>query len=65
MVKKYDYEFKVLIVDLLNYCIKIKHVNEDYGLSFTMFRRRKREYTLNSGDFLKKNTAGSARTPST
>jgi transposase len=33
MVKKYDNEFKVMIVELLNSGIKTKQVSEDYDLN--------------------------------
>jgi transposase len=52
--KKYDNEFKVLIVELLNSGIKTKQVSDDYGLSLSMINRWKREYKLKSGDFSKK-----------
>jgi transposase len=52
--KKYDYEFKVMLVALLNSGIKTKQVNEDYGLSLRMVGRWKRQYKLKSGDFSKK-----------
>jgi transposase len=32
MLKKYDNEFKVMIIKLLNSGIKTKQVSEDYGL---------------------------------
>lgn len=54
MVKKYDNEFKVMIVELLNSGIKTKKVPEDYDLSLSMVWRWKREYKLKSGDFSKK-----------
>jgi len=54
MVKKYDNEFKVTIVELLNSGIKAKQVSEDYGLNISMIGRWKREYKLKSGDFSKK-----------
>lgn len=54
MVKKFDNEFKVMIVKLLNSDVKIKQVSEDYGLSFCMVGRWKREYKLKSVDFIKK-----------
>jgi|TARA_B110000967_G_scaffold157194_1_gene162286 transposase len=54
MVKKYDNEFKGMIVELLNSGIKTKQVPEDYGLSLSMVGRWKREYKLKSGDFSKK-----------
>ena len=36
MVKKYDNEFKGMIVELLNSGIKTKQVREGYGLSLSM-----------------------------
>ncbi len=43
MVKKYDNEFKVMIVELLNSGIKTKQVSEDYRLSLSMVGRWKRD----------------------
>ena len=54
MAKKYDNEFKVMIIELLNSAIKTKQVSNDYGLSHSMVGRWKREYKLKSGDFSKK-----------
>jgi len=54
MAKKYDDEFKVMIVELLNSGIKTKQVSDDYDLSLSMIGRWKREYKLKSGDFSKK-----------
>lgn len=54
MTKKYDNEFKVMIIELLNSGIKTKQVSDDYGLSLSMVGRWKREYKLKSGDFSKK-----------
>jgi transposase len=54
MAKKYNNEFKVMIIELLNSGIKTKQVSDDYGLSLSMVGRWKREYKLKSGDFSKK-----------
>jgi len=54
MVKKYDNEFKLMIIELLNSGIKTKQVSEDYSLNLSMVVRWKREYKLKSGDFSKK-----------
>tara|TARA_B100000809_G_scaffold118758_1_gene117070 strand:+ start:39087 stop:39254 length:168 start_codon:yes stop_codon:yes gene_type:complete len=54
MVKKYDNECKVMIIELLNLGIKTKQVSEDYALSLSMVGRWKREYKLKSVDFSKK-----------
>ena len=54
MVKKYDHEFKVMIVELLNSGIKTEQVSEDYELSLSMFGHWKGEYKFKSGDISKK-----------
>jgi len=51
MGKKYDSEFKVMIVELLRSGINTKQVSEDYGLNISMIGRWRREYESNSGDF--------------
>ena len=53
MAKKYDNEFKVMIVGLLQSGLKAKQVSDDYDLSDGMIRRWKREYEARSGDFTK------------
>jgi transposase len=40
--KKYDNEFKVMIVELLNSGIKTKQVSDDYDLGVNMISRWKR-----------------------
>ncbi len=54
MVKKYDNEFKVMIVELLKSGIKTEQVGNDYGLNISMISRWKREYKTKLGDFSKK-----------
>jgi transposase len=54
MSKKYENEFKVMIVGLLNSGRKLKEISEEYGLNESMVRRWKREYLAKSGDFSKK-----------
>ena len=54
MVKKYDNEFKVMIVELLKSGIKAKQVSDEYSLNVSMIGRWRREYTAKSGDFSKK-----------
>jgi transposase len=54
MAKKYEDEYKVMIVGLLNSGIKPKQITEDYGLAPGMVRRWKREYVAKSGNFSKK-----------
>jgi transposase len=39
MAKKYDNEFKVMIIELLNSGIKTKKVSNDYSLSLDMVGR--------------------------
>lgn len=51
---KYDNEFKVMIVELLNSGIKTEKVSNDYGLNVSMISRWKREYKSKLGDFSKK-----------
>ena len=52
--KKYDNEFKVMIVELLRSGIGVKEVSEDYSLNGCMIRRWRNEYESKSGDFSKK-----------
>ena len=54
MSKKYENEFKVMIVGLLNSGRKLKEISEEYGLNESMLRRWKREFLAKSGDFSKK-----------
>ena len=54
MAKKYENEFKVMIVGLLNSGRKLKEISEEYGLNESMLRRWKREFLAKSGDFSKK-----------
>jgi transposase len=51
---KYDNEFKVMIVELLNSGIKTAQVSNDYGLNVNTISRWKREYKSRFGDFSKK-----------
>lgn len=54
MAKKYENEFKVLIVELLKSGRPVKEVSEEYDLNDSMIRRWRREYEAMSGDFTKK-----------
>ena len=54
MAKKYDNDFKVMIVELLQSGLKANQVGDEYGLNANMIVRWKREYTSKSGDFTKK-----------
>jgi transposase len=52
--RKFDNEFKVMILDLLKSGIKSSQLSEDYDLTQSMINRWKREYASKSGDFSKK-----------
>jgi len=54
MPKKYDNEFKVMIVELLHSGISVKQAGSDYDLNESMIRRWRKEYKTKSGDFSKK-----------
>ena len=54
MTKKYENDFKVLIVELLKSGRSVKEVSEEYGLNDSMIRRWRREYESRSGYFTKK-----------
>jgi transposase len=54
MVKKYDNEFKVMIVKLLKSGSKPKQLGEEYGLNPGMIGRWRRDFAAKYGDFSKK-----------
>jgi transposase len=54
MAKKYENDFKVMIVELLKSGRKTKEVSDEYDLNDGMLRRWRREYEAKSGDFSKK-----------
>ncbi len=54
MAKKYENDFKVLIVELVNSGRPVKEVSDEYGLNDNMVRRWRREYESKLGDFTKK-----------
>ena len=54
MARKYENEFKVMIVELLESGRTTKEPSEEYDLSEGMVRRWRREYKVKSGDFSKK-----------
>lgn len=54
MRTKYDNEFKVTIVELLQSGKKPKDLSDEYNLNQSMIRRWKREYNAKSGDLSKK-----------
>ncbi len=54
MAKKYENDFKVMIVELLKSGRTTKEVSEEYSLKDGLARRWRREYESKSGDFTKK-----------
>lgn len=54
MAKKYENDFKVLIVELVKSGRPVKKVSDEYGLNDSMVRRWRREYESKLGDFTKK-----------
>lgn len=54
MAKKYENDFKVMIVELLLSGQKAKDLGEEYGLNENMIRRWKKEYQERLGDFSKR-----------
>lgn len=54
MAKKYDNEFKLMIVDLLKSGIRTKQLSEEYGLHPSVINRWRQEYNSKGGDFSKK-----------
>ena len=54
MRKKYDNDFKVMIVELLKSGRRAKEISDEYNINDGIIRRWKREYKAKSGDFSKK-----------
>jgi transposase len=54
MGKKYDNDFKVMIVELLKSGRKPKEIGDEYNINDGIIRRWRREYEAKSGDFSKK-----------
>ena len=54
MAKRYENDFKIMIIELLISGQKIKDVSEEYNLNDSMIRRWRREYESKSGDLSKK-----------
>lgn len=54
MAKKYEDDFKLLIVELLKSGRTVKEIGDEYRLNDSMVRRWRREYDAKSGDFSKK-----------
>jgi transposase len=57
MAKKYEKEFKVMIVELLQSGQKVIDVSEEYGLNESMIRRWRREYESERPAFTGKGVA--------
>ncbi len=53
-MKRYENEFKEMIVGFLNSGMQAKQVAKDYKLNASMIGRWKREYKDRKGDFSKK-----------
>lgn len=53
MANKYENDFKVMIVDLLNTGRSVKEVSDEYSLDASMLRRWRKQFDLKSGDFSK------------
>ena len=54
MAKKYENDFKVMVVELLKSGSSVKEVSDEYQLNDSMLRRWRREYEIKAGDFSKK-----------
>ena len=54
MGKRYENDFKVMIVELLKSGKPSKEINLEYSLSDGLARRWRREYEAKAGDFSKK-----------
>ncbi len=52
--KKYDNDFKVMMVELLESGRTAKELSEEYSINSGIIRRWKREFRTKSGDFSKK-----------
>ena len=52
--KKYDNDFKLMLVELLKSGKTAKSLSEEYNVSDGIIRRWSREYKAKSGDFSKK-----------
>jgi len=56
MAKRYDNEFKLMIVDLLKSGLRTKQLSEEYDLHSSVINRWRREYDSRGGDFSKTET---------
>jgi len=60
MVKqKYDNDFKVMLVELLQSGRRAKELSSEYDINDLVIRRLKREYVAKSGNFSKKREVSS------
>ena len=59
MGKKYDNDFKIMIVELLKSGRTAKELSSEYTINSGVIRRWKREYEAKSGDFSKKREVSS------
>jgi len=57
--KKYDNNFKVMLVDLLKSGRSAKELSSEYDINDGIIRRWKREFEEKSGDFSKKREVSS------
>ena len=54
MAKKYENDFKVMLVELIKSGRSVKELSEEYEVSSGIIRRWNREFEAKSGDFSKK-----------
>ena len=54
MKKKYDNDFKIMLVELLQSGRRAKELSFEYGVKDVIIRRWRREYEAKDGDFSKK-----------
>jgi transposase len=52
--KKYDNDFKVMVVELLKSGRSAKELSDEYTINSGVIRRWRREFEVKSGDFYKK-----------
>jgi transposase len=57
--KKYDNDFKLMLVELLKSGKTAKSLSEEYNVADGIIRRWRREYQAKSGDFSKKRLVSS------
>lgn len=54
MARKYENEFKVMIVELLESGRKVSEISDEFSLNGNMIRRWRHEFKDKQGDFSKK-----------